>query len=154
MTYKEWREARQAEANKLPLFFAFSMKQFEEELAKRGIPLEEAKEKVYRLGTCGGYYLKSDAEIIKAYYSRDEAGELKAQMQDAEFAKEAFTYEMYNHEYPINWQGDWDVVSCFGNVEYEEGKSGEAYLRDLEYPEETIQIYSKARREVCGADCW
>lgn len=28
-------------------------------------------------------------------------------------------YEMANHEYAINWQGNWDVLSCFGNIKYD-----------------------------------
>ena len=35
-----------------------------------------------------------------------------------EYWVSAFKYEMFNHEYIINWQGNWDVFSCFGNVKY------------------------------------
>lgn len=34
MTYSEWLKERQDEVNKLPIFYAFSDKQFERELSK------------------------------------------------------------------------------------------------------------------------
>ena len=44
----------------------------------------------------------------------NHAKELNEAMKDPEFAKSAFRYEMDNHEYAINWEGDADVLSCFG----------------------------------------
>ena len=38
---------------------------------------------------------------------------------DPDFAEAAFLYEMDNHEYAINWDGDDDVLSCFG-MDYED----------------------------------
>lgn len=40
----------------------------------------------------------------------------RSRENDYQYIKEQFLYEMYNHEYAINWQGDFDVVSCFANV--------------------------------------
>ena len=40
-----------------------------------------------------------------------------------EYQKSAFLYEMYNHEYAINLQADWDVLSVFGTVSYEDSQS-------------------------------
>lgn len=39
-------------------------------------------------------------------------------LRDYAHAKEAFEHEMWNHEYAINWQGDYDVISCFARVSY------------------------------------
>ena len=39
-------------------------------------------------------------------------------LRDYEHAKDAFEHEMWNHEYSINWQGDYDVISCFAQVSY------------------------------------
>ena len=39
-------------------------------------------------------------------------------LRDYAHAKEAFEHEMWNHEYAINWQGDYDVISCFARVAY------------------------------------
>ena len=38
---------------------------------------------------------------------------------DPEFAEAAFLYEMDNHEYAINYDGDDDVLRCFG-MDYED----------------------------------
>ena len=69
MTYREYRENRQAEFNALPIFFAFSNEQFEKALNERGITLDEAPDKIYKYGY-GGFYLKSDADVIKEYHKR------------------------------------------------------------------------------------
>ena len=39
--------------------------------------------------------------------------ELHEALKDEEFAEAAFLYEMDNHEYAINWDGDADVLACF-----------------------------------------
>ena len=70
------------------------------------------------------------------------------------FAYEAFEYEMYNHEYPINWQGDWDVCSCFGHCEYAEDKDGTDYLTDIGYSQKVINEYRRAAKKVYNAMEW
>lgn len=62
------------------------------------------------------YYNKKDADFVK------HGEELLAMLEKAEpsadnseYWKNAFLHEMFNHEYGINWQGDFDVCSCFGN---------------------------------------
>lgn len=154
MTYKEYRENRQAEFNALPLFWAFSDEQFEKALAERGIAMEDAKEKVYKY-YAGGFYLKSDADEIRQYHSRDRDAELREIMENnLKFAYEAFEYEMYNHEYPINWQGDWDVCSCFGHCEYDDSKYGSDYLRELGFSDAVIAEYKKAGSHVRANGEW
>lgn len=37
---------------------------------------------------------------------------------DFEYWKSAIKYEMYNHEYAINYQAEWEVINCFGRVEW------------------------------------
>lgn len=55
----------------------------------------------------------SDPEKVKAHidlYKRME----KAFISDSyDYWFKAFKHEMYNHEYAINYQGDWDVINCF-----------------------------------------
>ena len=155
-TYKEYKDAKQEEFNALPLFWAFSEEQLKEQLEKRGYKLEDAKEVLYRY-PMGGFYLKKDKQIIIDYHKGVEgrAQELHDMLEnDPEFARDAFEYEMYDHEYPINWQGDWDVVSCFGNVAYSEEKNGAAYLRELGFSDKVILIYREAARKVCKDDIW
>ncbi len=143
MTYEEYRNQEQATFNALPIFWAFGMDQFREQMELRGLT-ENDTDKIYSIGG-GGYYLKADAEIIRAYFNRPNR--LKEYMEnDREFAESAFYYEMGNHEYHINWQGDWDVCECFGSCEYEEGKDGADYLREIGYSDNVVRAFYDARR--------
>ena len=62
------------------------------------------------------YYDKKDADFVKQgaemYSTLEHAAEKN---NTPAYWKSAFLYEMFNHEYGINWQGDYDVCSCFGN---------------------------------------
>lgn len=57
-------------------------------------------------------FVKRGAELLRGL---DEAEQRNK--ENAEYWKSAFLSEMYNHEYGINWQADYDVISCFGNCE-------------------------------------
>lgn len=142
MTYKEYIEKKQQEFNTLPIFFAFSTERLVEQMKERGLA-EDDFDKIYRLGDTGGFYLKSDSKIIDAYY--DKPDKLKELMKDVEFAEDAFEYEMANHEYAINYQGDWDVCICFGNCEYDECKCYTQYLKDMGYSDEVIRAFKNAK---------
>ena len=155
MNYKDYKENRQNEFNALPIFYAFSNDQFEKAITERGLTMDNIKGNVYRFGDTGGFYLKSDSSIIHDYFKKDRDKELRDIMNsDADFARDAFVYEMYNHEYPINWQGDWDVASCFGNVEYDENKNGANYLEEMGYNDSVIAQWYSARKEVISANQW
>lgn len=156
MKYTEYTKQRQEEFNKLPIFWAFSNKQFREALEKAGIKVGEgdealqrtARKHCYKFGM-GGFYLKKDAEAIREYFKRDRNKELRDMMEkDLKFAREAIEYEMFNHEYAINYEGDFDVVSCFGHVEYDEGKPGTLYMKDLGFSEAVIKVYYDAANYV------
>lgn len=154
MNYQEWKEARQAEFNKLPIFYAFGEAQFKEQLEKRGIKRDEAADKVYGMGA-GGFFLKTDKAIIEAYFAKDTDKELRGMMEaDADFARDAIEYEMRNHEYPINWEGDYDVCSCFGNVEYGDDKYATDYLSELGFSNKIINIYQNAAKKVRDEIDW
>lgn len=142
MTYKEYKDIQQKTANELPIFWAFSMDQFKEAMEERGLTVNDT-DKIYGLGG-GGYYLKSDAEVIRAYFNRKSI--LPELMKDPLFAEDAFYSEMCNHEYGINYQGDWDVCSCFGGCEYNSWKSGEDYLKEIGYGDSVIQAYKSAKK--------
>ena len=156
MTYADYRAKTAEIANSLPVFWAFSEEQFDKELAKRGITRKSAPKKLYSF-PMGGFYLRSDADKVKKYYEdmANAKKELVSLMENEEgFAYEAFEYEMYNHEYPINWQGDWDVCSCFGKCEYGDGKYGEDYLKELGFSNKVIKEYAKASRAVRANGDW
>lgn len=142
MTYKEYKVIRQKSVNDLPIFWAFSNSQFKEAMEERGLT-ENDTDKIYSLGG-GGFYLRSDAEVIHAFFNKKD--ELPELMKDPAFAEEAFFYEMKNHEFGINWQGAWDVCRCFGDCEYGEEKGGVDYLREMGYGEETVAAYKRAKK--------
>ena len=141
MNYREYREVKQKSFDELPIFFAFGMRQFKEAMEERGLT-EKDTDKIYSLGA-GGYYLRSDAPLIRAWFSKKD--ELPELMKNYEFAEDAFFYEMKNHEFGINSQGDWDVCSCFGDCEYDDSKGGDEYLRDMGYGESTVNAYHGAK---------
>lgn len=139
-TYQDVSAARQAEFNELPIWWAFGQKQFDEQMTAHGLRPNET-DKLYSFPG-GGFYKKEDAQIIRDFFNRKDI--ITELMKDPAFAEEAFYYEMANHEYHINWQGDWDVCSCFGNVEYKEGAGGLYYLTELGYGDEIKTAYRRA----------
>ena len=62
----------------------------------------------------------------------------------------AFYYELGNHEYHINnYQGDWDTLSSFGNIEWA-GQGPEArqkYFKELGFNETQIKAFNDARKK-------
>lgn len=154
MTYQEYKQQKQDEFNSLPIFFAFSDEQFEKEMNKRGLTSKDT-DKIYSLSSTGGFYLRSDAEKVHEFIHRiDPLPEL---MKDDDFAESAFYYEMKNHEYHINWQGDWDVCNCFGDCEYKEQNTYRDYLKIIGYSENTVQAFYRARRKFlqdCSDNDW
>lgn len=142
MTYEEYKDIKQKEVNELPLHFAFGQKQLDEQLKKLNATIDD----IYGLGFAGGFYLKKDAPIIRAYFCKED--QLPELMNDYEFAVGAFLYEMNNHEYFINYQGDWDVCSCFTKKEpeFEEEKTYVDYLKEAGH-EEWIPAYVEARNK-------
>lgn len=61
--------------------------------------------------------------------------------------KSAFLYEMWNHEYGINWDGDYEVLNCFGNLEYKQYASIGYYFNQLNFTDTQKKAYEAARRE-------
>ena len=143
MNYKEWKDSKQSEFNKLPIFFAFGNDQFKRAMEKRGLT-ENDTDQVYALGA-GGYYLKKDADVVRDWFNKPD--ELPELMKDEDFAVDAFYYEMCNHEFGINWQGDWDVCQCFGDCEYGDDKNGCDYLKEMGYDDSVLSAYVAAKRK-------
>lgn len=108
--YLEMQKRHQKELEDFPIAYAFDDKQLEEALKKLGATKEEC---VTVFGH-GDIVKRTDAKrfvnMLKAHTE-----ELKQKLKDdLEFAEAAFLYEMDNHEYCINWDGDADVLACFG----------------------------------------
>lgn len=140
MNYAEYKKQEQEEYNNLPIFFAFGWDQFKKAMAERGLT-ENDTDKIYSIGN-GGYYLKTDAEIIREFFNRKD--ELPELMQNKEFATDAFLYEIKNHEYCYNWEGDYDVCRCFGKCEFSEEKTYKDYLKEAGYDDEVIKCFKAA----------
>ena len=143
LTYKEYREAKSKSVNELPIFWAFSNEQFKKAMEQRGLT-ENDTDKIYKLPVPGGFYLRKDSEIIRAYFSKED--EILELIKNKKFAYEAFNYEMDNHEYAINYyQGDWDVLSCFFDCEWADNKTYVEYLTECGYAD-LIDTYERARK--------
>ena len=63
-----------------------------------------------------------------------------------EYLKNAYLYEMHNHEYGINWQADYDTLSCFGNIEYHDTDLN-AYFEELNFTDLQKRAYLDARKQ-------
>ena len=106
MTYRELKDKQQQEVNDFPLMFAFGQKQFDEMLAKNNITPKD----IYSIGA-GGYVRKTDAPAMSAMFDRHKK-ELAAAKKQIKFLKEAFIYEMGNHEYCITFDSDEVLAAC------------------------------------------
>lgn len=146
MKYTEFKDMLQNKVNDLPVFYAFSHEQLDNALDDMGLSLKDMKgNKIVRLGF-GAYCLKRDLDsILSELNAVDDAK--REFIEDYEHAYDAFMYEMGNHEYHINWQGDWDVLSCFGlndNV-CEYGKDVDEYMDAMGLSPVTKAAYHDAR---------
>ena len=108
--YLDLKQRHQKEVEDFPIAYAFNGKQLKEAIEKLGA----TKQEVTTLGY-GTVIKKTDIPAFEELLE-DQRHELKMAMQNKEFAYEAFLYEMDNHEYAINWDGDADVLGCFNLV--------------------------------------
>lgn len=86
-------------------------------------------------------FVKHHSELLEALNSR------KAEtINDFEYQKNAFLHEMYNHEYGINWQADYDTLSAFGRVNWHDTDI-KAYFRELNFTDVQQRAYFAAREQ-------
>lgn len=148
MKYSELIENTTKRVNDLPMIFAFSNEQLDNALDDMGLSLKDMKgDKLIRMGI-GAFCLKSDLDHIMSELHAVE--DMKREfIEDYEHAYDAFFYEMGNHEYHINYEGDWDVLSCFGLddgvCEYEDGKDVDEYMDAMGLSPVTKAAYHDAR---------
>lgn len=112
--YLDLKKKHQEEFEKFPIAYAFDDKQLQEALEKLGA----TKEEVVTVFGHGDIVKRTDAKaLIKMMKCHDD--EMKQRLKDdPEFAEAAFSYEMDNHEYAINWSADEDVLAAF-NIDWE-----------------------------------
>lgn len=130
-TYHELTNRQREEINNFPIAYAFNEKQLIEALDKLGV--KDILECVSVMGH-GDIVKKSDAPKLIAMFKR-HTKELQEALKNKEFAYEAFLYEMDNHEYAINWDGDDDVLACFA-MDYKD-------LKQMGL----VDVYNLARKE-------
>ena len=98
------------------------------------------------------YYAKDKQEFVKHHYELFVTlQKSKAEtVNDPEYQKKAFLREMFNHEYGINWEADYDTLSAFGNLVYhrqDDGLELQDYFDQLKFSELQRKAYFEARRE-------
>lgn len=95
------------------------------------------------------YFLPEDRDFVSRIASLyNHLSAVKNTMEsNADYLKSAILAEMYNHEYSINWQGNWDVLSCFGRIKYNKSDNPEDYFRQLGWTQEQRSVFWAARAE-------
>ena len=102
MNYVEFKEKRQKEVNELPMYFAFSDKQFNDLMVKLGYDDENVfLNDIMSIGG-GSIILKKDKELFMNTFDRIDK-ELTENLKNDEFIESAFEYELGNHEYCITY---------------------------------------------------
>lgn len=137
--YAKFIERQREELNNFPIAYAFNQQQLDEALEKLGVTDLYDCVTVFNHGDI----VKRDDAPKLIEMMRRHTKELADAMKDKEFAEAAFLYEMDNHEYAINWDGDDDVLNCFG-LDFEK-------LRELDLED----AYRRARnRHMKHAQEW
>lgn len=108
--YLDLKEKHQQEINDFPIAYAFNDQQLKVALKKLGA----TKEECVTIFGHGDIVKKENAPKFIELLKRQTEDVKAALIADKEFAEAAFLYEMDNHEYAINWDGDDDVLRCFG----------------------------------------
>lgn len=88
-------------------------------------------------------FIEKQAEL----YKRLEAAKNNASNDNYDYWKDAFLKEMFDHEYGINWEADYNVISCFANVGYREDDDLTGYFKDAGFTETQKRAYIAARNE-------
>ena len=146
MNYNELRNKQQKEVDNFPFGFAFSTKQFNEMMASWGLNPETDLDKIYSIGG-GGYIQKKDSDAMDEMFARHEE-ERAELMEDLKELEEAIFYEMKNHEYFYNYQKNYDVLNCFGSVEYNDYDDPDIYFDQLGWSEDKRQAFRNARNRM------
>lgn len=141
MKYNEMKERHQKLIDELPLKFAFSDEQFEKAMIELGLTKEDT-DKVVGIGG-GGFCLPETADKLIEYYKQFEKEETEAFKND-DFLRNAFEYELANHEYIITYELE-DTLRAL-NISKEEYNKNERYKKIMK---EAIKNYEK-EMEKCG----
>lgn len=108
--YLTLKNANQKKVDNFPMFFAFSKSQFEQGLNS----INCKKEEVVNIGA-GGYVRQQDFETFNNLIEEIESS-ISKNMQNFNFAVDAFEYELGNHEFIITFDLD-DTLEAL-NITY------------------------------------
>ena len=129
--YAELRDKIQKEYDEFPIGFAFSDKQFEEQMEKLGLTKDDT-DKVVSIGA-GGFIRKDDVEKFKELNRRSNEAEQEAMDNDKTgegYIKDMFDYELANHEYGYTYDLT-DTLEAVG-LTMEDIQNDERLKRGLE----------------------
>lgn len=87
-------------------------------------------------------FCKTQAELLEKLKAAKEA----ASNDNFEYWKNAFLSEMFNHEYGIAWDNDYNVISCFASIGYN-NNTLEQCFDDAKFTEVQRKAYRAARDE-------
>ena len=150
MNYNELRNKQQKEVDNFPFGFAFGEKQFNEMMAKWGLDPKTDLDKIYSIGG-GGFIQKKDSVAMDEMFARHEK-ERAELLENLKELEEAIFYEMKNNEYFYNYQKNYDVLSCFGHVEYNDYDDTDIYFDQLGWSEDKKQAFRNARKRMYDLD--
>lgn len=88
------------------------------------------------------WFYEKQAELFGKLESAKEA----ASNDNFEYWKKAFLSEMFNHEYGIAWDADYNVISCFAGIGYN-NNTLEQCFDDAKFTEVQRKAYRAARDE-------
>lgn len=148
MEYSEFKEKAAKRVNGLPMIFAFSPEQLDKAPDDMGLGMKDMKgDRLIGLGS-GAFCLKGDLDRIMS--GLDAVREMKrGYARDYGQAYDAFPYEMGNHEYHIDWEGDRDVPSRLGLGDgvcgYGDGRDADGYMDAMGLSPVTKAAYRDAR---------
>jgi (p)ppGpp synthase/HD superfamily hydrolase len=108
--YLDLQKKHRDEISNFPIAYAFNKEQLNEALVKLGV--ENVEECVTIMGH-GDIVKKENAPKFVAMLKRQSKEVHDLLCSSEEVAEAAFLYEMDNHEYAINWDGDADVLTAF-----------------------------------------
>ena len=130
--YLELKAKHQQEVDDFPMFFAFSESQFEEGMKKLGLKPTDTK-LIYKLGSTGGFYRKSDSQALKDMFLRhrqEQADAIAADKTGKGYIYDMFNYELANHEYA--YTGDLEPTLDALGLTIEEVRADERMKNALE----------------------
>ena len=114
--YLDLKKRHEEELNNFPIAYAFNDEQLKQALEKLGV---KSKDECVTVFGHGDIVKRGDAKKFIDMLKRHTKEVRDAITNDKDLAVAAFLYEMNNHEYCINYDGDGDVLGCFG-LEWED----------------------------------